>query len=394
MILQIAGSTGIQVFFRYKITAFKGLGKPCRENSFGSLNEKFKNMKKLLFVAMVVCTTTAAHAKIWRVNNNAGVVADFSTISAALSSASVVNGDTIHLEPSATNYGNIALTKQLVIIGNGYLLSGASGNSGLQENTNLSLAGAIQATAAASGAKLLGLTFSSGSSHSFATGTNNITYEKCRFEQFNPNFALTSGQTYSGLSFRKCMFVTLPSFSSFPNATVNNLTIENCVFVSTASSLTIAPGAGSLNFVFRNNTLQTSSITGAYVANNIFLSSTASTFTSCNVKNNLFVANQTGVTVGPLSVNGNNLISQTLGSIILNTGSDDGRFQLAVSSPAIAGGVDISGTKPDCGAFGGTDPYKLSGIPNIPTIYSLTVPASIPVGTSTMNVTLSTRNNN
>lgn len=350
-------------------------------------------MNKLLFIAMVVCTTTASHAKIWRVNNNAGITADFSTISAALSSVSVVNGDTIHLEPSATSYGNIALTKQLVIIGNGYLLSGANGNSGLQENTNLSLAGAIQATAAASGAKFLGLSFSNGSSHSFATGTNNVTYEKCRFEQFSPSFSLTSGQTYSGFTFRKCMFVTNPSFSSFSGATVNNLTIENCIFIST-SGITVAPGAGSLNFVFRNNTLQTSSITGAYVANNIFLSSSASTFTSCNVKNNLFVANQSSVTVGPLNVNGNNLINQTLGSIILNSGSDDGKFQLAVSSPAIAGGVDISGTKPDCGAFGGTDPYKLSGIPNIPTIYSLTVPASIPVGTSTMNVTLSTRNNN
>ncbi|WP_315820967.1 hypothetical protein [Paraflavitalea speifideaquila] len=49
---------------------------------------------------------------------------------------------------------------------------------------------------------------------------------------------------------------------------------------------------------------------------------------------------------------------------------------------------------PDCGAFGGNDPYKLSGIPAIPSIYLLTVPASIPSGSSSMNVTFSTRNNN
>lgn len=352
-------------------------------------------MKKLFFLsAIAIFAILTANARIWRVNNNAGINADFTNIAAAISSASVINGDTIHLEPSSTSYGNIALSKQLIIIGNGYLLSGGTGNTGLQENTNSSIANAVQATAAASGSKFIGVTFGNGSSHTFAGSTNNVVFEKCRFESFGPSFLLTSGQTYSGLTFRKCFFVTNPSFSTFPSATVNNLTIENCIFTS-ASSMTIAPGAGSTNFIFRNNTSQSAvALTGAYVANNIFLSTSVSTFTSSNVKNNLFAANQTGVTVGTLSVNGNNLISQPLASIIVNSGSDDGRFQLAVSSPAIGGGVDISGTKPDCGAFGGTDPYKLSGIPGIPTIYSLTVPASIPLGTPTMNVTISTRNNN
>jgi hypothetical protein len=113
------------------------------------------------------------------------------------------------------------------------------------------------------------------------------------------------------------------------------------------------------------------------------------------VKNNLFVNAQTGVTVGSLSTNGNNLISQTRASLIVDAGSDDAKYQLAAASPAIGGGVDISGTKPDCGAFGGNDPYVLSGIPNIPTIYSLSFPNgnSVPSGSSSILVDFSTRNN-
>lgn len=154
------------------------------------------------------------------------------------------------------------------------------------------------------------------------------------------------------------------------------------------------------NFVVRNNTFENGSNPGAdfnnaYVANNLFLiSGVNNSFNSCVVKNNIFANAQAGVTVGPLSANGNNLISQSLASIITNIGTNDTKYQLAALSPAIGGGVDISGQKPDCGAFGGNDPYKLSGIPGIPTIYGLTVPLNIAVGQTTMTVNISTRNNN
>jgi hypothetical protein len=166
--------------------------------------------------------------------------------------------------------------------------------------------------------------------------------------------------------------------------------LNSNVFYVNANSI----GTGN---IVRNNVFKTGGdvqLTNFYVANNLFLCGQNSTFLNSIVKNNIFTFNQTGVTVGPLNVNGNNLVSQTEASLIVNTGSDDGRFQLAGGSPAIGGGVDIGGNKPNCGAFGGNDPYKLSGIPGIPTIYSLTVPASIPLGSPTMNVTFSTRNNN
>ena len=357
-------------------------------------------MKKLLFVSLIVLSQMQADAKIWRVNNTAGINADFTNLNSAISNASVLDGDTIHLEPSATIYNaSFTLNKRLVLIGYGYLLTGTGSNTGLQESTqNAAINAIITLASGSANSKLMGIDLP-GSQFLFASGYSgnvNITFEKCKINGGNP-MVFAAGATYSGVSFRKCLFNGV-NFNTAPAvAALNNLTVENCIVVGNVFWL--KPPAGT-NIVIRNNTFSLATnpavdVNNAYVANNIFLTgSIQNSFISCNVKNNVFTANQTGVTIGPLSTNGNNLVSQTLASLILNTGSDDGKFQLAAGSPAIGGGVDISGFKPDCGAFGSNDPYKLSGIPGIPTIYSLTVPASIPVGTPTMNVTLSTRNNN
>jgi hypothetical protein len=286
----------------------------------------------------------------------------------------------------------------VVIIGNGYLLTGTGSNAGLQENTLTSRVNGFRFANGSAGTKIMGIAVESTSDFAFGySGNVNITFEKCRFSNIGTLLSFASNVTYSGISFRKC-FIAGGINNSIPsNTTINNLTIENCIVDGTVF---LFKPANASNFIVRNNTFRLTNFpavdfSNAYVANNLFLTGTVTnTFTSCNVKNNIFTANQTGVTVGPLNVNGNNLINEPLASIVVNTGSDDGKYQLAPGSPAISGGVNIAGTKPDCGAFGGTDPYKLSGIPGIPTIYSLTVPASIPLGTPSMNVTISTRNNN
>ncbi len=350
-------------------------------------------MKKLVTVLITTLfILTNTQAKIWRINNNASVSADFTSLVTAVASALVINGDTIHLEPSATSYTGPTLNKQLVIIGNGYFLSGATGNAGLQANTAESLLGDLTFANGSAGTKLIGLV---SVNNNFATGYNgnmNILFEKCRFTGSAPVFFQNRAESFSNITLRKCFFTSTVSQWQATNATLTNFTIENCIF---SGSINLQTGGSTLNFIFRNNYVATtSSLSNAYVANCIWAATLNSTFTSCNVKNNLFVFNQTGITVGSLSTNGNNLVSQTLTSIIVNTGSDDGKFQLAAGSPAIGGGVDIAGFKPDCGPYGSSDPYKLSGIPGIPTIYGLTVPSSIPVGTATINANISTRNNN
>ena len=75
----------------------------------------------------------------------------------------------------------------------------------------------------------------------------------------------------------------------------------------------------------------------------------------------------------------------------LSDPSPDGKYRLigtSMTNPAISGGV--SGE--DCGAYGGSTPYILSGIINIPSIYYMLVP---PTGDTTnmLNVTIKAKSN-
>lgn len=148
------------------------------------------------------------------------------------------------------------------------------------------------------------------------------------------------------------------------------------------------------NNVVRNNVFRTSvAMYSGYFANNI-VSSTLN-FINVVVKNNVGIGNPSGFStyVGSNGNIGGYTDAQVFQGISSN--STDGQWRLAASSPAIAAGLTVgSVVTPNAGAFGGPDPYKLSGIANIPTIYSLTVPASIPSGTNSMTITFSSRNNN
>jgi hypothetical protein len=368
----------------------------------GHSKNQISIMKKLILSSLATFfIATTLQAKIWRVNNNAGIVADVTSPATlfdgtnTMANPEAANGDIIHIEPSATTYAFFTVNKQVTIIGNGFFLSGAGSNPGLQENTLTSKLTTLRFNTGSAGTKIIGIEltatidFTSGYS-----GNVDLVFEKCFIPQGSA-ITFVGGLTYSNIAFRKCRFAGINM--SVTSSTINNFTVENCIMVGNV--FWIKPAAAT-NFVVRNNTFDVSSnpavdFNNAYVANNIFLvGSSSNNFNSCIVKNNLFTNNQTGITVGPLSTNGNNLISQTLASIITNTGTNDTKYQLAGGSPAIGGGVDISGQKPDCGAFGGNDPYKLSGIPGIPTIYGLTVPANIATGQTTMTVNISTRNNN
>ncbi len=347
----------------------------------------------LLFVAVLLASTS--FAKIWRVNNNAGVVADFTDLPAAVSSASVIAGDTIHVEASGTDYSGFTPTKRLVYIGPGYFLNPSDVsfpyNAGLQAATQNAKVGGIQMTnSAAAGSKFLGLWFNSyiiiyGSATSW-----NLTFEKdvINYVTFYDN---GSNVNSNGITIRKCLVqIYITANGSVP--TMSNVTIENCIFYQAYFNLGGLIGTGNVirnNSQYANNS--TNAISNAYVSNNVFGNGAQGTFTNCTLKNNLFQVAQTlpGTATG-------NQVSVNMTNVYVGgtTGSLDSRVALKAGSPAIGAGVTIAGYTPDCGAFGGPDPYKLSGIPPIPSIYSLTIPTSIPTGTATMNVTFSSRNNN
>mgnify|MGYP002778832096 CR=1 FL=1 len=353
-------------------------------------------MKKTLLLLVLLCTVQLlTHARIWRVNNTAGLAADFSTLSAAVSSASVLAGDTVHVEPSATAYTFFTLNKRLIFFGVGYLLDPANattpGNAGLHVSTVPASIPGMTLAVGSEGSRFQGLAFTS--SIAFGTGVTNanIVFEKCYFS----SGVFPGSGNYSNLTFRKCYFDN--SRIEQTSGSMSSFVCENCIFNGGSAYVNMTALTGTNNVV-RNNSFNGANfawaLSNAYFANNIVGSASILTFTNCVVKNNIFqLPNTAGNQQVPITATGNQF-NIPMNTVYLVTGSYDARFQLRSGSPAIGQGVTIAGFTPDCGAFGATDPYKLSGIPNIPSIYSLTVPVSIPAGTSSMNVTVSTRNNN
>lgn len=347
-------------------------------------------MKYFSALVLLVCCTFAAHAKIWRVNNNAGVNADFTTVYAAAAAATA--GDSIYLEPSAASYAtnSFTLTKRLVFIGPGYFLDPSNAtepaNTGLQYSTKSALVDFIWLGAGSDGSKFLGVTISGSI---YATGINNISFERVYFPA---GLYFQSGNA-DGFSFRKCFLNGGAVISSAAGTQQTNLVIENCIFYN-GSYMNLPTLSGSGN-IFRNNTIvggNVFTLPNCYIANNIFGIGGQCVLTNSTIKNNLFQIAQTlpGTAV-------NNQLSVNMTNVLVGgtTGSLDSRSMLKSGSPAIAAGLTVGTVvTPDCGAFGATDPYRLSGIPNIPSIYSLSVPVSIPSGTSSMTITFSTRNNN
>ncbi len=364
-------------------------------------------MKKisLILIHTIFFITTVAQAKIWRVNNNPGVSADFANFVTAVNTASVLAGDTLHLEPSPTAYAaHGSFNKRLVVLGVGYFLDPAvaaePANPGLQATIHSSrISGSMGLWAGASGSVFSGLRFEGGVTFSGGAVTvSEIRFERCHFG----NVVTFSNASYSNISMRQCYFGGLgASINNATENTLSNFICENSIFNGPNAQVTVSGLTGSGN-VFRNNSFFSTNrlpiISNCYVANNIFHMQTAGTpaaLVNCTVKNNLFSNNQSLPETAT-----NNVINVSMSNVFVGgTGSLDSRFALKTdnpaTNPAIGGGLTVGDVvSPDCGAFGGPVPYRLSGIPAIPSIYSVNVPISVPAGSTVLNGTFSTRNNN
>ena len=348
-----------------------------------------KKISTLLFVLSGMILSLQTQAKVWRINNTLGVNANFTSVVNALASASVVNDDTLYVEGSATAYGGFTLSKRLVIIGTGYFLSGANSNTALQANQYSATfaGGAIVFDSTCSGSVLMGLdNFFMGVGPNLGSATDNITITRCNLTGIGQYYGVTANTIMKGWKVNK----------NYINGSIGDFLVQDWEVTNNIiiGGITLSNINNSNNLI-RNNVLRsTLTIYNAYLANNI-ISNVGITFVNVTVKNNLCIGAPAGFAPF-VGINGN-LNNQSDAALFqgLTGNSTDGQYRLKAGSPAIGAGLTIGTVvSPDCGAFGATDPYKLSGIPNIPTIYSLTVPASIPAGTATMNITVSTKNNN
>ena len=329
-------------------------------------------MKKLLILSAVsIFTCNMCLAKIWRVNNNAGANADFTTAQLANDNASVNDGDTIHLEPSAISYGGLTVSKRLTWISTGAFLSIHPGeqfspNPGKVDNLSVYVAGAANSVF-----------------HIYVDGACYINSSNVRLDRCFALGAITIQNFGYGIPTNVVVINCYSKGGLFINTgnshiATNNI-FEDGLTVAAATTLAVVT-----NNVFNAATAGNGVVYNSTVENNIFnKATTAITFNSCIVTYNM----SAGASVLPAG--NNNVNGVTMSTVFINnSGLDDASFVLKAGSPAI--GTGSAGA--DMGAYGGSTPFKLAMQPAIPAIYKIQAPAS-PSG-NTMNVTFSTKSNN
>ena len=337
-----------------------------------------------MFVSVLFYCNTAS-AKIWRVNNNAGVSADFTDLPAAITGASA--GDTIDLESSATAYSAGTLTKKLVIIGSGYFLSGSTVNPNTEWNTNPTTVSQIACSFGSAGSVIEGLTISSaiylGDSaitvqRNYLNGTSiylcfshNSNYDTIRQNYVYSVSDYTTGFTATNTLIYNNIIQTGVTFNGTAINTINGYIINNDV----GSTIYGAANFNVANFTLQNNILYNPGF-GVTLNSNVYFN---------NISSNAIIP----------AGNGNiNSVANFTTTVYVDWGfgagfSTDGAFALAAGSAALGAGA-LNGVTVDCGAFGGPAPYVLSGMPSgIPSIYSLTAPTQVNAGTASINVSIS-----
>jgi hypothetical protein len=349
-----------------------------------------KKLSSFWFAALLLLGAFAAQAQTIRRVNNSGLnvtgVNVYTTLQDAHDASS--SGDIIYLEPTGISYGNLNCARPLTIIGNGYFLDQ---NPSLQLDKRETIVGVVTFANGSAGSRITGCT-----TGTINVGASNITVERNRlfngycYIGYNPSIGSVGA---SGIIFRQNIIEGNYSLLFYPGSTaaaaVSNVNITNNIITGDISTPT-GQYARMTNILISNNVIGVIAGSGgsvqvdnAVIKNNIF--SYTGTIVNFTPRNNAYSYNIAGNTaLGTANGNQQNISPANL--FVGGTASTDGAFQLRTGSPAI--GTGESGT--DVGAYGGVLPYRIAGIPNVPTIYQY----NQSVSGNTLNATISTRSNN
>jgi hypothetical protein len=346
--------------------------------------------KQILISAIFACLSLTAFATILRVNNNAGINANFTTLSAAITAAAAT-GDIIYVEPSPTSYDEnapITVNKQVTIIGNGSFLTA---HSGLQVNrndskfTNSTNPSTITFAVGSSGSAIYGITVDA---FNINEAVNMITIQRCRT---NSVFILSAGAKISILENWISGNIISVGSGSISTFLIKNNAISGYIYIKTDDVATIENNtvvSATSNLILNNAT--------AAVFNNILKSGGGdpSVVDGANATYSNNISSDNAIP----STNDNQInvdISTVLAALTFTT-DNDAQLKIPIS-PAINPAVNTGkhGSGDDIGAFNnGTNrpTFVLGLIPPYPTIYALS--GGNIITTPTMNVTISTRSNN
>lgn len=322
-------------------------------------------MKKLATLVIISLISLSTQAKIYRLNNNAGAAARFTSAQTAHDSCAA--GDTIYAEGTPNTYGTLNITKKITIIGPGYYLAQ---NPQTQATLVSALFQTINCNSGSAGTLLTGLD----------VGVINIS---------DNNIVLKRNRMW-GYS----------SYALNLNSNVSNILVVQNYISNNSYPLSISSGCN--NIIVSNNYIEQysgggwqiismSATSAALITNNVIYGAASNDYLTLNnaTFNNNILVGFSGAIVGANNSQNNNLssgaqldttggnvhhnqINVNMANVFVGTGSNDGKYKLKAGSPAIGAGYNSE----DCGMFGGSDPYVLSGLPTVPSIYYIAVPTS------------------
>lgn len=313
-------------------------------------------MKKFIIPFLLLIVLIHANATVYTVNIHLETDIGkkiYSSLQAAHDAASA--NDTIYVERYniVDDNSTITISKPLYIIGPGYF---PGENPSVQVNRNIVEIYDMELSSGAVGTKLEGLEVY----YNVGLYANDITITHC-------NLGIDVEEDVDNLSITKTYLDELDAYYNI----INNLMVSNCLI---QDDFQLDEGTSGIvinnTFGFANSTYAYVIIpTGITFKNNIVKAgdshgASLPTLPDAYISHNLSTKDFFGTDNNNQSnVDENNLF------IGYENGSTDGQFKLKTGSPAIGageGGVDL-------GAFGGPDPYVLSGVPSIPVIYELDV---------------------
>ncbi|WP_167616279.1 hypothetical protein [Maribellus sediminis] len=334
-------------------------------------------MKKLT-LAFIILTGIifSVDAKSWRVNNTPGIDADFTTLTAAQDSASA--GDTLYIEGSATSYGNFNINKKLIIIGPGYFLTENDSSQALKQTAIL---GQVQIYA--DGTVLSGI---------YATGyvlnrASNVVITRNYVTESNNGISVAHDvSNIHDVVVSQNYCVRISRNRDVRDVLIFNNIVESYILMGTASdnftgvikNNVVGYYIEAVHAEIKNNIIYYSSnpYNGSYIGYKVLAGST--------YHYNLFAGTTVLTGIGNVAnVDMNDVFTDFTNKNV------DNDFMLKEGSPALAAGENGS----DCGAFGGDQPYVLSGIPGVPHIYEAIIPTSAS-GDSGLKVFLKIKTNN
>jgi len=359
-----------------------------------------KTFTILILTAFLSLNYFNANAKVWRLNNS-GANADFNNWTAAYNGASA--GDTIYVESSPTSYGDFSLSKPLTLIGTGYFL---------QENLPTQFKNIWNATChevsfelGSEGSCFYGFTIG----YAINIDCGNIIISRNKIN----NIAFGGGTNFSNIKISQNYigYISSGATNTISNVLINNnfiyidfglpnwylyeyemdpyavINLQANITGSIINNIIVGYGV-FLQYFYPNNGNSISNqwhycpatkVSGFFIVNNIIKQGSIANSSLNICSNNICNSTQLTVTDG-------NQANVDMSTVFVGSGSTDGQWKLKEGSPAI--GAGLGGV--DCGMFGGSEPYVLSGMPSIPAVYNIVMPTSV-VGNNNLHVTVSAK---